>query len=193
MTYKFYTQTAIAEFVQALCDVSWEEIQSSGLSQHPRLFSLQKLVDISYYNMTRIRLEWSNLWDLLGEHFNKVSDPYFTSVLTDHPSQVCCHSNVHVGFFALDSLRQLAMRFLEKEELPHFKFQKDFLKPFEHTMINNANPEIRDMVSICKCYDSVMIFTWYKGLAMSTTDDSGKGSEPTIWLANHVRCFPGCL
>jgi len=51
-----------------------------------------------------------------------------------------------VGFFALDSLRQLAMRFLEKEELPHFKFQKDFLRPFEYTMTHNANPEIRDMV-----------------------------------------------
>jgi Sec7-like guanine-nucleotide exchange factor len=52
-----------------------------------------------------------------------------------------------VGFFALDSLRQLAMRFLEKEELPHFKFQKDFLRPFEYTMTHNANPEIRDMVT----------------------------------------------
>ena len=60
--------------------------------------------------------------------------------------QVCCHSNPHVGFFALDSLRQLAMRFLEKEELPHFKFQKDFLRPFEYTMIHNSNPDIRDMV-----------------------------------------------
>ncbi len=39
------------------------------------------------------------------------------------------------------------MRFLEKEELPHFKFQKDFLKPFEHTMIHNPNPEARDMVA----------------------------------------------
>jgi len=36
------------------------------------LFSLQKLVEISYYNMGRIRLEWSNLWDILGEHFNQV-------------------------------------------------------------------------------------------------------------------------
>ncbi|PFH46320.1 hypothetical protein AMATHDRAFT_7967 [Amanita thiersii Skay4041] len=125
--------TAIVDFVRALCDVSWEEIQSSGLSQHPRLFSLQKLVEISYYNMSRIRLEWSNLWDILGEHFN----------------QVCCHSNPHVCFFALDSLRQLAMRFLEKEELPHFKFQKDFLKPFEYTMIHNNNPEVRDMVLQC--------------------------------------------
>lgn len=60
--------------------------------------------------------------------------------------QVCCHSNPHVGFFALDSLRQLSTRFLEKEELPHFKFQKDFLKPFEYTMIHNDNPDVRDMV-----------------------------------------------
>lgn len=59
---------------------------------------------------------------------------------------MCCHNNPHVAFFALDALRQLAMRFLEKEELPHFKFQKDFLKPFEHTMIHNNNPEVRDMV-----------------------------------------------
>ncbi|KAJ3788433.1 sec7 guanine nucleotide exchange factor [Lentinula aff. detonsa] len=129
----FLSGTAIVDFVQALSDVSWEEIQSSGLSHHPRMFSLQKLVEISYYNMNRIRLEWLNLWDIIGEHFN----------------QVCCHNNPHVGFFALDSLRQLAMRFLEKEELPLFKFQKDFLKPFEHTMIHNANPEIRDMVLQC--------------------------------------------
>ncbi|KAG0709598.1 hypothetical protein DFH29DRAFT_884876 [Suillus ampliporus] len=129
----YLSGTAIVDFVRALCDVSWEEIQSSGMSQHPRLFSLQRLVEISYYNMNRIRLEWSNLWDILGEHFN----------------QVCCHSNPHVGFFALDSLRQLSMRFLEKDELPHFKFQKDFLKPFEHTMVHNANPDIRDMVLQC--------------------------------------------
>ncbi|KAG6332941.1 hypothetical protein ID866_6147 [Astraeus odoratus] len=67
----YLSGTAIVDFVRALCDVSWEEIQSSGLSQHPRLFSLQKLVEISYYNMNRIRLEWSNLWDILGEHFNQ--------------------------------------------------------------------------------------------------------------------------
>jgi brefeldin A-inhibited guanine nucleotide-exchange protein len=68
----FCLKTAIVDFVQALSDVSWGEIQSSGLSQHPRLFSLQKLVEISYYNMNRIPLEWSNLWDILGEHFNQV-------------------------------------------------------------------------------------------------------------------------
>lgn len=40
------------------------------------------------------------------------------------------------------------MRFLEKEELAHFKFQKDFLKPFEHTMIHNKNIDAKDIVGI---------------------------------------------
>ena len=97
------------------------------------MFSLQKLVEISYYNMGRIRLEWSNIWLILGEHFN----------------QVCCHNNPNVSFFALDALRQLAMNFLEKEELSHFRFQKDFLKPFEYTIVNNKNSDAREMVSIC--------------------------------------------
>jgi brefeldin A-inhibited guanine nucleotide-exchange protein len=65
-------QTAIVDFVQALSDVSWEEIQSSGLSETPRLFSIRKLVEICYYNMNRIRLEWVNMWAILGEHFNQV-------------------------------------------------------------------------------------------------------------------------
>lgn len=65
--------TAIVDFVRALSDVSWEEIQVSGLSEHPRTFCLQKLVEISYYNMNRIRLEWSAIWNILGEHFNQVS------------------------------------------------------------------------------------------------------------------------
>ncbi|KAH7345106.1 hypothetical protein B0J17DRAFT_608255 [Rhizoctonia solani] len=129
----YLSGTAIQDFVQALSDVSWEEIQTSGLSEQPRLFSLQKLVDISYYNMNRIRMEWSNMWHILGEHFNRV----------------CCHTNPTVSFFALDALRQLAARFLEKEELANFKFQKDFLKPFEYTMSHNHNPDARDLVLQC--------------------------------------------
>ncbi|CAG8473492.1 8719_t:CDS:10 [Cetraspora pellucida] len=125
--------TAIVEFVRALSCVSWKEIQSSTMTEHPRMFSLQKLVEISYYNMGRIRMEWSNIWAILGDHFNMVG----------------CHPNINVGFFAIDSLRQLAKQFLEKEELPHFKFQKDFLRPFEYILVNNANISIKDMVLCC--------------------------------------------
>ncbi|WFD28283.1 guanine nucleotide exchange protein for ADP-robosylation factor [Malassezia nana] len=129
---------AIVDFVQSLCDVSWEEIQSSGMSDNPRLFSLQKVVEISYYNMGRIRMEWSRLWAILGEHFN----------------QVGCHPNPAVSAFGLDSLRQLASKFFEKEELLHFSFQKDFLKPFEWVMRRNADVAAKEMV--LQCLDQMM-------------------------------------
>ena len=159
------------------------------MSQHPRLFSLQKLVEISYYNMNRIRLEWSNLWDILGEHFNQVSKmclatpQFLTSQL-----QVCCHSNPHVGFFALDALRQLAMRFLEKEELPHFKFQKDFLRPFEYTMVHNSNPEVRDMVPYTLA-TSLSDYSCATGIAMFATNDSIPCCEHALRLEDDVRCL----
>lgn len=124
---------AIVHFVRALSEVSWQEIQSSGQSDSPRTYSLQKLVEISYYNMTRVRFEWTNIWQILGEHFNEVG----------------CHPNTNVVFFALDSLRQLSMRFMEIEELPGFKFQKDFLKPFEHVMGNSSAVTVKDMVLRC--------------------------------------------
>lgn len=124
---------AILDFVRALSEVSWQEIQSSGQSDSPRTYSLQKLVEISYYNMTRVRIEWTKIWEILGEHFN----------------QVGCHTNTAVVFFALDSLRQLSMRFLEIEELPGFKFQKDFLKPFEHVLANSNVVTVKDMVLRC--------------------------------------------
>ncbi|KAH7035768.1 uncharacterized protein B0I36DRAFT_361097 [Microdochium trichocladiopsis] len=124
---------AIVHFAKALTEVSWDEIKVSGSNDSPRTYSLQKIVEISYYNMTRVRFEWANIWAVLGEHFNKVG----------------CHVNTAIVFFALDSLRQLSMRFMEIEELPGFKFQKDFLKPFEHVMANSTNITVKDMALRC--------------------------------------------
>lgn len=53
------------------------------------------------------------------------------------PLQVGCNPNEDVAIFAVDSLRQLSMKFLEKGELANFRFQKDFLRPFEHIMKKN--------------------------------------------------------
>jgi brefeldin A-inhibited guanine nucleotide-exchange protein len=136
---RIFTNTAkmsgdgILHFVKALTQVSWQEIENSGQSESPRTYSLQKIVEISGYNMTRVRFEWASIWQVLGQHFN----------------QVGCHTNTNVVFFALDSLRQLSMRFLEIEELPGFKFQKDFLKPFEHIISNTSVVTVKDMVLRC--------------------------------------------
>jgi Sec7-like guanine-nucleotide exchange factor len=45
------------------------KIGSVSEDDSPRTYSLQKLVEISYYNMTRVRIEWSKIWDVLGQHF----------------------------------------------------------------------------------------------------------------------------
>ncbi|VDO99472.1 unnamed protein product [Soboliphyme baturini] len=60
---------AIVHFVTALCHVSMDELSNPA---HPRMYCLQKIVEISYYNMGRIRLQWSRIWEVLGDHFNKV-------------------------------------------------------------------------------------------------------------------------
>nr|CAD7430186.1 unnamed protein product [Timema monikensis] len=92
---------AIVDFVKALCQVSLDEL---AYASHPRMFSLQKIVEISYYNMGRIRLQWSRIWQVLGEHFNKVG----------------CNPSEDIAFFAVDSLRQLSMKFIEKGEFANF-------------------------------------------------------------------------
>ncbi|KAJ1905767.1 guanine nucleotide exchange protein for ADP-robosylation factor [Coemansia sp. IMI 209127] len=126
----------IIDFVRALSQVAWGEItavfaadggpqarqhshrrgssSNHGASAPSRLFSLSKIVEIAYYNMERIRVEWSQIWAILGPLFDRVG----------------AHSDTRAALFALDSLRQLSMKFLEKEELPHFAFQKEFLRPF---------------------------------------------------------------
>ncbi|KAK7735518.1 guanine nucleotide exchange protein for ADP-robosylation factor [Cytospora paraplurivora] len=136
---KIFTKTAdlngdaIVQFARALTEVSWDEIKVSGAHDRPRMYSLQKIVEISYYNMTRVRFEWTHIWDVLGEHFNKAG----------------CHVNETVVIFSIDSLRQLSMRFMEIDELPGFKFQKDFLKPFEHVMANSNNVRVKELILSC--------------------------------------------
>ena len=73
--------------------------------------------------------------------------------------QVGCIQNEDVAFFAVDSLRQLSMKFLEKGEFANFRFQKDFLRPFEHIMKRNRYCCIPLYISTSlglQCVDSKM-------------------------------------
>ena len=78
---------SIAEFIKCLCTVSLEEVNSA---EEPRMFSMQKIVEIAYYNMNRIRYEWTLIWQVLLPYFNTIG----------------CHNNATVATFAVDSLRQ---------------------------------------------------------------------------------------
>ncbi len=121
----------VTDFCGALCAVSLEEL---GEKYGPRLFCLQKIVELAYYNMdSRTRLEWGKIWGKMG--------PFFASAM--------CHGNNDVAMYAIDSLRQLASKFLDKEELSNFSFQRAFLKPFEVCFSKSKSVGIRELVLTC--------------------------------------------
>uniref|UniRef100_A0A7N0TCL6 SEC7 domain-containing protein n=1 Tax=Kalanchoe fedtschenkoi TaxID=63787 RepID=A0A7N0TCL6_KALFE len=121
---------AIIDFVKALCKVSMEELRSPT---DPRVFSLTKIVEIAHYNMNRIRLIWSSIWHVLSDFFVTVG----------------CSENLSIAIFAMDSLRQLSMKFLEREELANYNFQNEFMKPFVIVMRKSNAVEIRELIIRC--------------------------------------------
>ncbi|KAL2613840.1 hypothetical protein R1flu_025532 [Riccia fluitans] len=120
---------AIVEFFTALCGVSAEE-----LKQVPaRVFSLTKLVEISYYNMARIRMVWARIWSVLSVHFVAAGS----------------HQDEKIAMYAIDSLRQLGIKYLERAELANFTFQNDILKPFVILVRNSKSATIRALIVDC--------------------------------------------
>lgn len=120
---------SVVEFFTALCNVSAEE-----LKQYPaRVFSLQKLVEISYYNMARIRMVWARIWHVLASHFIFAGS---------HPDE-------KIAMYAIDSLRQLGMKYFERAELANFTFQNDILKPFVILMRSSRSESIRRLIVDC--------------------------------------------
>ncbi|CAI6008776.1 unnamed protein product [Closterium sp. NIES-65] len=120
---------AVVEFFIALCGVSAEELRQSP----PRVFSLQKIVEISYYNMTRIRMVWARIWSVLAVHFITAGQ---------NPDE-------HVAMYAVDSIRQLALKYLERAELARFTFQNDILKPFVVLMRTSRSEKTRELIVQC--------------------------------------------
>ncbi|XP_046857721.1 brefeldin A-inhibited guanine nucleotide-exchange protein 1-like [Xenia sp. Carnegie-2017] len=107
----FVTATQIGH-VKTMSKVAWSPFLAAfsvNLQDNDDPFSAEDR-KIAYYNMGRIRLQWSRIWAVLGDHFNKCG----------------CNPNEEVAFFCVDSLRQLSIKFLEKGESPIFPISKGF-------------------------------------------------------------------
>ncbi|THG19477.1 hypothetical protein TEA_007202 [Camellia sinensis var. sinensis] len=120
---------SVVEFFTALCNVSAEELKQTPA----RVFSLQKLVEISYYNMARIRMVWARIWSVLANHFISAGS----------------HHDEKIAMYAIDSLRQLGMKYLERAELANFTFQNDILKPFVILMRSSRSETVRRLIVDC--------------------------------------------
>ena len=75
-------------------------------------------------------------------------DPVVVQVMAAHSAVevIGAHPNILIAMYAIDSLKQLGVKFLERTELSHFQFQQVFMQPFERIMIKNPNLEIRELV-----------------------------------------------
>eukprot|EP00501_MAST-03F_sp_TOSAG23-6_P002075 GSMAST32.ASY1.ANO1.2167.1 assembled CDS len=123
---------AIHFFVAALCKVSLKELNDAHDTQsQPRIFSLQKVVEVADFNIScRGRITWAKIWHELSGYFTSVG----------------CHKEPSIAMYAIDSLKQLSMKFLEKEELEGFQFQKQFLRPFETIVRKSKNPATKELI-----------------------------------------------
>ncbi len=139
---QYLTSGSVCHFIDNLCEVSKHEIASDGRtvyareseSNSPRIFCLQKLVEVAGYNMhLRHRVDWARMWSTLATHFSNAG----------------CHSNKYIAMYAIDSLKQLSIKFLQKEELSNFNFQQKFLKPFEVIMTKSKSFDIKEIVLNC--------------------------------------------
>eukprot|EP00963_Diacronema_lutheri_P008300 scaffold741_cov336-Pavlova_lutheri.AAC.11 len=123
---------SILEFMFALCTVSAEELSITPPTG-PRVFSLQKLVEAAHVNLERIRFVWSRLWSKVGPHLASAG----------------CHGNEEVAIYAVDSLRQLGAKILEREELSHYRFQSDALRPFSYILRHSKSIKVKEFAVQC--------------------------------------------
>lgn len=59
------------------------------------------------------------------------------------------HQDEKIAMYAIDSLRQLGIKYLERAELTNFTFQNDILKPFVVLIRNSKSPTIRSLIVDC--------------------------------------------
>lgn len=76
---------------------------------------------------------WARIWSVLANHFISAGS----------------HHDEKIAMYAIDSLRQLGMKYLERAELANFTFQNDILKPFVVLMRNSQSESKRRLIVDC--------------------------------------------
>ena len=126
-----FDSSTLLEFVNAICDIARFEFKNNGLG---KIFFLQKIVEISELNLfSRPRFNWNNTWKILSEFFVDIG----------------CSNDNENSANAMNSLRQLAMKFLQNKEGENYHFQKDFLMPFLDTWKKCKNIYTQEYIIIC--------------------------------------------
>lgn len=145
-TSEYMDDDSIVDFVIQLIEVSKEELRSDS----SQTFCIKALVNVAHANMNRVRYVWGRIWHHFKEHFAKAG----------------LHPNQSIAVLCIDSLKQLAMKFLQKEEKAEFHFQMVFLEAFELIMKQTSSDFVKELVVGCisnlvKMQAQNIISGWY--------------------------------
>jgi len=105
---------------------------SAGVgATQPAIYSLEKLVEVTHFNMeSRPRLIFADIWGTISMHLTSTA----------------LHEEAAVAMYAVDSLRQLSLQFLNREELGVFEFQRRFLKSLEIIMSRSTHVSVKELL-----------------------------------------------
>ena len=129
-TLSFDSNTLI-EFVNSMCDIAKREFQNNSQT---RIFFLQKIVEVAEINLfIRPKFNLTNIWKILSEFFVEIG----------------ISNNIENSSTSIDSLRQLTMKFLEKDESKEYHFQAQFFKPFLEISKKCHDRGIQEFIICC--------------------------------------------
>ncbi len=186
------SSSAAMEFIYQLCRVSRMEISGYGghvgseansvdltelhyrqhhtLSEQPDIFSLQKVVEVTHYNMdSRPKLVFSNIWNTVSAHLTSTA----------------LHSNAAVAMYAVDSFRQLSIHFLKFKELDVFEFQRRFLKPLETVMHQCHHSCVKEL--LLKCVEQTILLFGQGNSTTMSLNNEGLLSSSTIIVTAETK------
>ncbi|KAK1748623.1 ARF guanine nucleotide exchange factor [Skeletonema marinoi] len=124
----------------------------------PAIYSLQKLVEVTQFNMeSRPRLIFADIWGTISTHLTSTA----------------LHEEAAVAMFAVDSLRQLSMQFLNREELGVFEFQRRFLKPLETIMSRSTHVSVKEHL-LSSVEQLILIYGFDEGAESSEKATGGQ-------------------
>ena len=145
-TLSFDSNTLI-EFINSMCEIAKREFQNNSQA---RIFFLQKIVEVAEINLfCRPKFNLINIWKIISE--------FLVEIAISH--------NIENSITSIDSLRQLTMKFLEKDEIKENNFQTQFFKTFLEISTKCQDKGILEYIICCiinliKNYESKIKSGW---------------------------------
>ena len=126
-----FDASTLIEFLNFMCEIAKREFDANSQT---KIFFLQKIVEVSEINLfCRPKFNLMNIWKKLSEFF----------------VEIAISNNIENSSTSIDSLRQLTMKYLEKDETKESNFQAQFFMPFLEISKKCHDKGIQEYIICC--------------------------------------------